>query len=439
MNVTVETLAPCRKLLRVEVDAQAVDSTFEKVTADFQRHARFPGFRPGKAPRDRVVKTYAKEIEEEVKKELISESFRKAVKEQKLNVVGVPDLEEIQFERGQALQFAARIETAPEFELPEYRKLPVRREIATVTEGDIDRAIGVLREQRATYMDVARPAQAEDFVVVNYSGTSEGKPLAELAPNAPRLAQQRNFWVHIKPGSFIPGFNEQLIGAQAGERRNVTVDFPADFVSPELAGRHGVYEVEILQVKERILPEPNDEFARAYGAEDMSKLHEGVRQDLQNELNLKQRKGVRNQLIRGLLDRVQFDLPESMVIHETRNVIYDIVRENQQRGISKEAIDKQKDEIYNFASGSAKERVKLSFLIRRIAEKEGIRVEEQEITQRILLLAHQHQIRPEKLTKQLKERGGINELHEELLSTKVLDFLELHAHVEEISASPAAS
>ncbi|MBI2946317.1 MAG: trigger factor [Verrucomicrobia bacterium] len=435
MNVTLETLAPCRRLMRVEVEAQAVEAAFEKVTSDFQRHARFPGFRPGKAPRDRVAKTYAKEIEEETKKELLSENFRKAVKDQKLNVVSVPDIEEIQFERGQPLQFAATIEIAPEFELPEYRKLPVRREVGQVTDADIERALDVLREQRATYVDVARPVQAEDFVVVNYTGTSEGKPLAELVPDAPRLAQQNNFWVHIKPGSFIPGFGEQLIGGQAGEHRSITVDFPDNFVSPQLAGRKAAYEVDVVQVKQRVLPELNDELARVYGAEDMTKLREGVRQDLQNELNFKQRKDVRNQIVRALLDRVQFDLPESMVISETRNVIYDIVRENQQRGISKESIDKQKDEIYNFASASAKERVKISFLLKRIAEKEGIRADEHEITQKILLLAHQHQMKPDKLTKQLRDRGGLNELHEEILTTKVLDFLELHAQVEEVPVS----
>lgn len=424
--------------MRVEVEAQVVDSAFEKVTADFQRHARFPGFRPGKAPRDMVIKNYAKEIDEEAKKQLISENFRKAVKDQKLNVVSVPDIEEIQFERGQPLQFAATIETAPEFELPDYRKLPVRREVGSVSEGDIEHALDVLREQRGTYVDVARPVAEGDFVVVNYAGASEGKPLTELVPDAPRLAQQKNFWVHIKPGSFLPGFGEQLVGAQAGEHRSVTVDFPANFVSPQVAGKQGVYDVDVVQVKERVLPELNDELARIYGAEDVQKLREGVRQDLQNEMNFKQRKNVRNQIVRALLDRVQFDLPESMVMSETRNVIYDIVRENQQRGISKEAIDKQKDEIYNFASSSAKERVKISFVLNRIAEKEGIRVDEHEITQKILLLAHQNQIKPDKLTKQLRERGGINELHEEILTTKVLDFLELHAHVEEVPAAPAS-
>ena len=141
MNVTVENLAPCKKLMRVEVEAEKVDETFEAVTKDFQREANLPGFRPGKAPREMVLRKYEKDIEDEAKRKLISEAYRKAVEEQKLDVLGYPDIEEIQFSRGQPLQFAATIETAPEFELPEYKGLPVKREARTVTDADVERAL----------------------------------------------------------------------------------------------------------------------------------------------------------------------------------------------------------------------------------------------------------------------------------------------------------
>ena len=137
MNVTVENLAPCKKLVRVEVEAQKVDETFDSVTKEFQREASLPGFRPGKAPREMVVRKYGKDIEDETKRKLISESYRKALEDQKLDVLGNPDIEEIQFTRGQPLQFAATIETAPEFELPEYKGIPVKRETRTVTDDDM--------------------------------------------------------------------------------------------------------------------------------------------------------------------------------------------------------------------------------------------------------------------------------------------------------------
>jgi len=223
-----------------------------------------------------------------------------------------------------------------------------------------------------------------------------------------------------------------LIGAKAGEKRTVTVDFPADFVAKQLAGKKGVYEVEIVQVKEKTLPDLDDAFAKSFGAENAEKLRAGVVNDLQNELAYKIKRGVRDQLMKELLRRVTCELPQSVVINETRNVVYDIVRENQQRGATNEMIDQQKDQIFSYASSSAKERVKAAFVLGRIAEKEAITAETNEVTQRVLLLAEQYQIKPEKMIKQLQERNGIAEIREQIISTKVLDLLEQHAKVEDV-------
>jgi len=438
VNVTVETLAPCKRLLRIEVDSQAVDKAFDETTASYQREARLPGFRPGKAPREMITRTYAKEIEKEVKKKVMSDAYRRALEEQKLRVIGYPDIEEITFGRGQALQFAATVETAPEFELPEYKGLAVKIEARSVAETDIERALDVLRTQRATYNDVARPVQTGDFVVVSYTGTCDGKPITETAPTAAGLTTQKDFWVHVEKDSFIPGFSEQLVGASAGDKRTISVDFPAEFVTPQLAGKKGVYDVEIVRVKERVLPEMSDVFAQTFGAETMEKMREGVRADLQNELKHKQNTSIRNQLVGGLLKGLNYALPESVVLSETRNIIYDIVRENQQRGATKEAIDQRKEEIYSYASNSAKERIKAAFLLGRIAEKEGIKVTKEEITNRILFLAQQYQMKPDKFLKQLQERDGLSEIQEQILTSKVLDFLQLSAKIEEVPASSPA-
>src|SRR6478672_5375241 len=134
VNVTLEHLAPCKKLLRVEIETKQVDETFDSITKDFQRQASLPGFRPGKAPRDMVLRKYEKDITDEVKRKLISDSYRKALDEKKIDVVGYPDIEEIQFGRGQTLQFAATVETAPEFELPDYKGLAVKKENRSVSD-----------------------------------------------------------------------------------------------------------------------------------------------------------------------------------------------------------------------------------------------------------------------------------------------------------------
>src|ERR1039457_2199038 len=274
--------------MRVEIDAQQVDEAFEEVTKDFRREANLPGFRPGKARKEMVLRKYESQILDETKRKLISEAYRKAVEEQKLDVLGRPDIEEIQFNRGQPLQFAATIETAPEFELPDYKGLPVQRELRSVTEADVERALNLLREQRVTFNKVERALQSGDIAVVNYTGTCEGKPIIELAPTAKGLSENKHFWVEATPNSFIPGFADQLIGAQAGDKRTVAVDFPADFVTPQLAGKKGSYEVEVTEVKEKVLPALDEALAKAYGAEDLEKLRAGVRRDLENELKFKQ-------------------------------------------------------------------------------------------------------------------------------------------------------
>ena len=306
MNITVENLAPCRKLLRVELDAKSVDETFDAITKDYQKQASLPGFRPGKAPRDLVIKKYEADIQSDAKRKLIGESYRKALEEKKISVISQPDIEEIQFGRGQNLQFAATIETAPEFQLPEYKGLAVKREIKSVTDADVERALNLLAQQHTKFETIARELKMGDVAVVKYTGTSDGKPLTEIAPTAKGLTEQKNFWVDVAPNTFIAGFAEQLIGAKAGDKRAVNVDFPADFVTKELAGKKGVFEVEIVEVKEKVSPPVDDALAKTFGAENLEKLRAGVHVDLENELKYSQTKAVRGQIIGALLAQANF-------------------------------------------------------------------------------------------------------------------------------------
>ena len=439
MNITVENLAPCKKLVRVELPAAAVDEAFESMTKDFQRQVSLPGFRPGKAPRAMVLQKYDADIASEVKKKLIPDAYRKAVADHKLEVVGYPDIEEIQFGRGQALQFAATVETAPEIQLPEYKGLPAKREALSVTDADVEKAINLLRERQTNFNPVTRETTATDIAVVNYTGTVDGAPITDVAPTAKGLTAQQNFWINMDGTGFIPKFADQLLGAKAGDKRTVTVDFPADFVTPQLAGKQGVYAVEVVEVREKVLPAADDTLAKGYGAESLEKLKEGVRRDLENELNFKNNKAVRNQLIGALLKQVSFDLPESALAHETRNVVYDIVRENQQRGVSQDIIEKQKEEIYNAASAGAKDRVKAAFLFEKIAAKENITATQEEVMQRIYQIAQMSQTTPDKLIKDLQKRNGIGEIFTQVRNEKVVDFLQQHAKLEDVKPETAAS
>jgi len=434
VNVSVENLAPCKKLVRVELDAAAVDAVLADITKNFQKQAALPGFRPGKAPRDMVVKKYGAEIKEEAKRKLIGDHYRKALEEQKLRVIGHPDIEEIQFDQGQALIFAATIETAPEFELPDYKCLPAQVEMKTVTDADVDRAIDLLRGHHAKFETVTRPLANGDIAVVNYHGTCEGKVITELAPTAKGLTEQMNFWVETTGNNFIPGFAEQLLGASAGDQRTVNVDFAADFVTRELQGKKGVYQVELVEVKEKVLPPVDDELAKKFGAEGLEQLRAGVRTDLENELKYSRSKAIRAQAVQALLGRVQFDLPETAVANETRNVVYDLVRQNTQRGLTRELIEEQKEQIYSVAANNARERVKFAFLVGRIADQEKLQVTQDEVVRRAQQLAQTYQMPFDQFVKDLQKRNAVNELYEQVLHEKVLDLIEKNAVVTEVPA-----
>jgi trigger factor len=436
VSTTIQDVGPCKKLVRVELEAAAVDRALAETRAEFVRQVRLPGFRPGKAPAHLVERQFGEQIAEEAKRKLLNESYRQALEEHKLTPVTAPQIEEVQFGPGQPMVYTATIEVEPQFALPDYTGLPVRREKREVTEEDVARALDVLREQRAEFVEVDRPLQPGDYAVVNYTGTCEGRPITDLAPTARGLAAQKEFWLHMQTEHFIPGFTDQLLGAAKGERRTVTVTFPADFVTRELAGKIGVFDVEVVLVKEKRLPPVDDALARAYGAENLEKLRAGVRQDLENELRSKIKRDTRNQLLATLLGRVQFDLPESLLEAETRGAVYDIVKANADRGVPKEAIDSKKEEIYSAASHSARDRLKITFLLRRIAEAEKITVTQEELSRQILYLAAQRRERPEKLVKDMRESGELAELHQQLLNSKVLDLLESKAAIEEVPAAP---
>ena len=295
MEVTITDLSPCKKQLRIEIDAETVNAKFDSVAKDFRRHAHLPGFRPGKAPLANVMRSYGDKIGEEAKRTLMSDSYSKALKENGLRPVIMPEVEELQFGHGKPFQYLATLEVTPAFELPEYNGLEVDKERRTVTGADIDKALDTLREQRVSYTDVDRPAGEDDFIVVNFTGTIDDKPITDLVKVARGLTEQKNYWLNAKHNPLIPGIVEALIGSGKDDKKTVTVTIPNDFIYEELVGKEARYEIEIVQVKEKSLPELDDKFAKGFGAESMDKLREGVENDLKNELEYSLKKSVRNQ------------------------------------------------------------------------------------------------------------------------------------------------
>ena len=438
MEVTITDLSPCKKQLRIEIDAETVNAKFDAVAKDFRRHAHLPGFRPGKAPLANVMRSYGDKIGEEAKRTLMSDSYAKALKENELRPVIMPEVEELQFGHGKPFQYLATLEVTPAFEMPEYIGIEVEKERRSVNDADIAKALDSLREQRVSYADMDRPAVEEDFIVVNFTGTIDDKPITDLIKVARGLTEQKNFWLHKTQNPLIPGTVEALIGSSKGDKKTVTVTIPDDFVYEEIVGKEAKYEIEVVQVKEKSLPELDDKFAKGFGAESMDKLREGVENDLKNELEYSKKKSIRNQCVDKLLGAVNCDLPETIVNEATRAAVHNIVQQNHQRGVGKEIIEENKDKIYANAKTDAVVRVKANYILSKIAEKEGIKVTDKELSRQVAAMAAQQKIKPQKLAQQLKDNGTLYQVQAEIMNAKVIDLLEEKAKVTEIDPKPEA-
>jgi len=438
VEVNITDLSPCKKQLRIEIDVETVNAKFDAVAKDFRRHAHLPGFRQGKAPLANVMRSYGDKIGEEAKRTLMSDSYAKALKENKLRPVIMPEVEELQFGHGKPFQYLATLEVTPAFERPEYIGIEVEKERRSVNDADIAKALDTLREQRVSYADMDRPAVEDDFIVVNFTGTIDDKPITDLIKVARGLTEQKNFWLHKTQNPLIPGTVEALIGSSKGDKKTVTVTIPDDFVYEEIVGKEAKYEIEVVQVKEKSLPELDDKFAKGFGAESMDKLREGVESDLKNELEYSKKKSIRNQCVDKLLGAVNCDLPETIVNEATRAAVHNIVQKNHQRGVGKEIIEENKDKIYANAKTDAEVRVKANYILSKIAEKEGIKVTDQELSRQVAAMAAQQKVKPQKLAQQLKDNGTIYQVQEEIMNAKVIDLLEEKAKVTEIDPKPEA-
>ncbi|RME93928.1 MAG: trigger factor [Verrucomicrobia bacterium] len=430
MNVKVENAGPCTRRLEIEVAPEAIRTAIQNAARQVARHVNIPGFRPGKAPVRLVEKQYGEVIREEARRKLVNEQLDKALKQQNLQPVLQPQVEENPLDPEQPFVIKAKVEVVPEFELPEYKGLPAKVEDRRVTDEDVEKALEVLREQKVQYVDVEREVSAGDYVVVNYRGTCEGKPLTDFNPTATGVTEKKDVWMVVEHSHFIPGFTDQLQGAKVGDKRTVKVTFPKDFVIPELAEKEGEYEVEIVGLKERRLPELDDEFAKSLGAENMEDLRRGVREDLTRELEDRRRRMIRSQVVDNLLARFSCELPPTLLEEETKRVVYDIVQENLAKGLPREAVEQQKDQIYAVARNTARDRLKWEFVAQRIADAEKIEISREDINRELFQMSVARRVSPDKLVRDLEENNQFGAVALNILLRKVLDFLEEHARVE---------
>jgi trigger factor len=433
MNVHVENQPNCITTLRVEVPAEKVTETWDAIARDYARYARIPGYRAGKAPRVVIESKFKKEIREELQKKLLSESCREAISSKQIRIISLAEVKDLELDKDKAMRFTATLVRAPDFALPDYKSIPVQIAETTVIDEDIDRAIENLRNQAADFMDInGRGLQMEDYAVIDYRGTIDGQAVDQVFPKAGKpLTANQDFWLRMTPEAFFPGFCEHLIGTLRGDERQFSIKVPADFAVAEMAGREIRYEVIVKELKQKVLPELNDEFAAKMApGKSIAEMRELVRHQLEHEKEHEIERETKNQVMTYLLSKVECELPSNLLRHETRRILADIVRDNQVRGVADEVIRESEKELVGAAAQSARDRLKGSFILLRIGEAEKITVTREEFDGRVTALARHYQLSREKMVKELEKRNALEQINEDMLTGKVLDFLRANASVQ---------
>jgi len=441
MNVEVENLPNCLASLKVELPPERVTKEWNDVVKGFQQVARIRGFRPGKAPQNVVESKFRKEIQEELTRKLVNESTKEAIREKGLRVLSVSNVEDVEFTPERSMRFTATIVTSPEFELPDYKGIPVKVPPVEVSDEDVEIGLERLRERHATFSEQSDGVfEIDGFGVIDYETTADGQPLLEAIPDAPkRLASGKDFWLKLQEDSLLPGFGAAVIGMQIGERREFDLKPAADFPVKSLQDRVIHFQVELKALKRMELPELNDDFAgQVASGLKLDELKRQLRDRLTEQKKEEIERAKRNQIVDYLVQRVECELPQSYVKDETRRIMSEIVEQNQLRGVSEEALRESGKEIMHVASRSAKDRLKASFILTRIGEQEKIEVSAPELKRRVESLAAQHGMSYEKAMSELDKKGAIPQLVEEIQVGKVLDFLTSNANVE-TSSEPGQS
>jgi trigger factor len=433
MKVEVEKQPGSVSKLQIELPAEEVAKEWDTIASSFARFAKIPGYRPGKAPRSVIDKRFRKEIQDELTKKLVSRSYHGAIEQEQLRVASLTNIEDIQFGEDKSMRFRATVVTAPEFELPDCKNIPVQLPDTKVLEAEVEAALERLRDQAADFVDVPeRALQMGDFAVLDFEGSIENKPISEIAPQSSKNLQGgKKFWLHLAPENFLPTFSEQLMGQTPGETRLVIVNFPDDLAVKELAGKKADYAVTLREVKEKVLPALDDALAaKVVPGKTLADVRQMIEHDLEHAKEHDAERAKEAQIVKYLHERIQFELPPALLQNETRRALAELVQRNRERGVTDEMLKEKEKELIDTAAGMASHRLKTNFILHRIAEREKIEVTKEDLDSRIRQEAARYDISSEKMRKELQQRNALDDVAEQVLLGKTLDFLKADVSIE---------
>lgn len=438
MNVLVDTQPNCIATLRVELEPERVEREWQTVAKNFQKHARIPGYRPGKAPQALIDKKFSADIRQELENTLLRQALNEAIEQKNLRVITVEKVENVEIAPDKSMHFTATVITSPDFTLPNYQSIDLELERRPVTDEDVENALKGIAEQHAEFQTIeGRALEMGDFAILTYAGTVDGQPLAEAVENCPPLlAGKPNWWIRLAPETLAPGFSEALVGLEVGASKDFTIDIPEDFPFPGVRGKQLAYSATLHEIRTRELPPLDDALANKLDpGKTMAEVRERLRGELERYAENQFETAKRTGAIQKLLADTTFELPTHLVNNEMSGILREIVQENQGRGVTDEELKAHEDEILGAAKQGAAERVRSTFLLLRIAEAEKIEVTQQELAFHVTQLAARYQVPVQKFVKDLQKRNAFGSIREQILAGKALDLISSNVTVREPAAS----
>jgi trigger factor len=438
LAVQVADISQSKKDLTIEVDASEVKAEFDKAYESLARTVKLPGFRPGHVPRGVVKQRFAKEVKDDVLERLVMHALQHAIVDQRLHIVGQPNIDEVTFDEGEPLKFKASIEVVPDFELKPYKGIQAKKLVARVTEKEVDASLARLREDSAEYVPVEdRPSQDGDYVSVNLTGKFVAEPDAQEIKEDIKTDDAQ---VQLGAEDVQPEFNENLRGVKAGDIRQFRVSYPENFRAKGLAGKSVDFTAEVVAVRQLEMPELDDDFAQEHGErETLQQLREDIKASLQRNAEVQAEMRLQNELLAQVVSGYDFEVPASLIeeqaTHLARGLSYDLMR----HGYSPESIRAINwEEQMKGLREQAVLDMRTYFVIARIAQAEGIKATEAEVEQEILQMAHERGERYEQLKARLTKEDSLSSIESRLINQKALKVITESAEVTvtELSEEP---
>lgn len=426
MKITVNAVSGCAKDVQVEVPADQVQVRVDDIYRRISQEAKLPGFRKGKVPMEVIKKEYKSNVREQVLQYELPEFFREAIKDQKISPVAQPRITELKFEEGAPLTFIARVEVKPQFELKNYKGLPIKKETQPVTEADVDKTLEDLRDRGAQFVpsDEKRGAQKGDLVIIDFDGRIDGQPF--------KGGKASRYSVVLGSGNMMKEFEDALFGMKKGESKTFPVKFPDDYFGKEVAGKQSEFTVLAHEVKEKKLPVVDNDFVKEIsGLETVAELRSKIEEDIKAHRGADQRAKSAEQIAEQLIKLHPFDVPSSLVEMELQRLVQQGAERMKQQGIDVNKLgEEQQKEFVEKLKPVSERNVHMALIVEKISEKENIHCEPKDFDAYVEKVAKNVGQSPDTVRRYIQQQGNQESIQDWIGYEKALDFLIAEAKAD---------